>query len=113
VHQLLHVRNFAQRARSRTVYTNSNVQVWPGDADNEALVCCNLVLYELRKGHYQQPRILRTIPLTAGIRRQDGETYEILRLSTACRQSSSWARPKADQHRAREQSWPYPSGQRH
>ena len=54
VHQLLHERNFAQRPRSRTVHTVSNVQVRPGEADNEALVRCNLVLYELREGDYRQ-----------------------------------------------------------
>jgi ethylbenzene dioxygenase subunit beta len=54
VHHLLHERNFAQSPPSRTVHQVSNVQVWGGDRADEALVRCNLVLYEIRGGDHLQ-----------------------------------------------------------
>jgi 3-phenylpropionate/cinnamic acid dioxygenase small subunit len=54
VHHLLHERNFAQSPPSRTVHQVSNVQVWEGDQADEALVRCNLVVYEIRAGDHLQ-----------------------------------------------------------
>jgi ethylbenzene dioxygenase subunit beta len=54
VHHLLHERNFAQSPPSRTVHQVSNVQVWAWDQADEALVRCNLVVYEIRAGDHLQ-----------------------------------------------------------
>jgi len=54
VHHLLHERNLAQSPPSRTVHQVSNVQVWGGDSDDEAVVRCNLVVYEIRAGDHLQ-----------------------------------------------------------
>ena len=54
VHHLLHEHNFAQSPPSRTVHQVSNVQVWGGDREDEALVRCNLVVYEIRVGDHLQ-----------------------------------------------------------
>jgi len=54
VHHLLHERNFAQSPPSRTLHQISNVQVWRGDHEDEALVRCNVVVHEIRVGDHLQ-----------------------------------------------------------
>ena len=54
VHHLVHERNFAQSPPSRTVHQVSNVQVWSGDREDEALVRCNVVVHEIRAGDHLQ-----------------------------------------------------------
>ena len=64
VHQLAHERNFAQSPPSRTVHSVTNVQAWPGDAANEAIVRSNLVVHEIRSGDHRQLGLgdLRALP---------------------------------------------------
>lgn len=54
VHQLLHQPHYAQRPPSRTIHAISNVTVAPGAQADESLVCCNLMLTEMRGGDYNQ-----------------------------------------------------------
>jgi len=54
VYALLHTRHHSQIPPSRTLHCISNLEMEPGATDTEALVRCNLVVYELRPGHRQQ-----------------------------------------------------------
>ena len=46
--------HYAQYPPSRTIHAVSNVMVEPGEADEEAIVRCTLMVTELREGDFQQ-----------------------------------------------------------
>lgn len=47
-------KHLAQDPRSRTVHVISNVQVEPGDNQNEVTIRCNQIIHELRPGDHQR-----------------------------------------------------------
>jgi benzoate/toluate 1,2-dioxygenase beta subunit len=54
IYQLLHTPHYAQMPISRTEHLVTNVTASDGDQDNEALVRCKLVCFELREGDHLQ-----------------------------------------------------------
>ena len=54
VHHLLHERNFAQTPPSITVHHVTNVEVFEAEHEQDAIVRCNLIVYELRGGDHSQ-----------------------------------------------------------
>lgn len=54
VHQVLYESRFAQSPPSRTLHTISNVRVQDSGRDGEAVVRCNLAIFELRPGLSRQ-----------------------------------------------------------
>ena len=54
VYRLLHTPAYAQDPPSRTQHNVTNVEVFEGDTAGEAIVLCNLTLFELRTGDFTQ-----------------------------------------------------------
>jgi 3-phenylpropionate/cinnamic acid dioxygenase small subunit len=54
VYQLLHTSHYCQMPPSRTIHMLSNIEVEEGAGPDEAIVRCNLVVFELRTGDHRQ-----------------------------------------------------------
>jgi 3-phenylpropionate/cinnamic acid dioxygenase small subunit len=54
VYQILNQPHYAQRPRSRTVHSVSNVKVLHENSETDAVIGCNVVVFEVRSGGPEQ-----------------------------------------------------------
>jgi 3-phenylpropionate/cinnamic acid dioxygenase small subunit len=54
VHQILHQPHYSQKPSSRTVHVVSNVEVFQEEPVSEAVIVCNVVVFEVRSGGPEQ-----------------------------------------------------------